>query len=909
MIKQNGLEGKFDADGSLTADFLRSLGENVVEVQQDVQGENSQGKGISAAEAKTDFSLKNGVVHIDTDQEIFEGVEKENVGKVVRDYMKQRFRGTTVEDVGFSKISEREYTYSEDSKRLYNKEPDGYDAKMRASTELDNFIRSAKLIGHEDAKHPKNFNTGGYDRYDVQFVLNGNAFSGEMLVANGEKGRQFYDIVNVKNAPHINEVGKQDPELAGMGSAENAVPYSRASDEQTTPSVGSNTLNNSIPQNPDLSTASGEKASGNYDHRFMSPDLWHREGEVRRELARISQDSGENISVVSRELSDEGSKQYGRLKKAFNTLSEISGGKMQMVVVEKNTKFTGAYAQGDTVYISADAIESGKWGEALIEESTHFTQGTAEHGLLRAFLADDAELLAKIESELTKEGNDYGFTAEDAEAFRASLEGEAESGADDARARRYANEVTAHMSAELLSNEAVIDRLVGQHATLAEKILIKFRQLGRAFAKDKALTERVATAEALYIKAIERRGWQYVDGKIVGASEEELDSDEKIYYNKKQNFERGGVTDGTEQIKQNDIGQAGTDRADAAGDARTQSEAGDGRGVPQEGRNFPKEAYDIRERRRELSQKEKCFAEDSFVAPRAGSVEAEAIGTLTKYNIEAYVVKESVWDRKAPATSKDGRVYIKEGIDETYRGLVASHEATHVMKQLRFQPYMDFIMRTPDMLNIADEYALYIIEETAKHRKLDVFHMDEFQQIALYDEINATVYGHYAAGHVDIYFKEDFNSAFYDFDAYISELDAIHEQFKAANADSKANKQQSNDEIYYSRKSSANQQTTDDSSGDQPKQKSKTKADMLKDNAELREKKRAAEKRAEERDDRAKLGERIGQRVQTLKRKQNRTRNSRPIFILIPQSACRPQRERPRADTLPAQRPYSPRDR
>lgn len=278
MIKQNGLDGAFDADGSLTADFLRSLGENVVDGQVSTQGENgAQRASNDATAAKTDFSLKNGVVHIDTDQEIFEGVEKENVGKVVRDYMKQRFRGTTVDDVGFTKQAEREYTSSRDTQRLYNKNEGRYDAKMRASTELDNFIRSATLIGHEDAKHSKDFNSAGYDRYSVRFVLNDQAFDGEMLVANGNEGRQFYDIVKIK---------------------ESAVPYSRASDEQTTPSVGSNTLNNSIPQNPDLSTASGEKSSGNFDHRFMSPDLWRREGEVRREIAKISEDSGEDISVL-----------------------------------------------------------------------------------------------------------------------------------------------------------------------------------------------------------------------------------------------------------------------------------------------------------------------------------------------------------------------------------------------------------------------------------------------------------------------------------------------------------------------------------------------------------------------------------------------------------------------------------
>ena len=64
-------------------------------------------------------------------------------------------------------------------------------------------------------------------------------------------------------------------------------------------------LDNSIPQNSDMSTASGEKTVGNsefaertpgelpsgnsVDHRYMSPDLWHREGEVASEQKYIKE--------------------------------------------------------------------------------------------------------------------------------------------------------------------------------------------------------------------------------------------------------------------------------------------------------------------------------------------------------------------------------------------------------------------------------------------------------------------------------------------------------------------------------------------------------------------------------------------------------------------------------------------
>lgn len=59
MIKQNKLEGDFDADGFLTPEKLRRLGENVVDGQMDARGENAQGESISR---KKNISQK--ILHI-----------------------------------------------------------------------------------------------------------------------------------------------------------------------------------------------------------------------------------------------------------------------------------------------------------------------------------------------------------------------------------------------------------------------------------------------------------------------------------------------------------------------------------------------------------------------------------------------------------------------------------------------------------------------------------------------------------------------------------------------------------------------------------------------------------------------------------------------------------------------------
>lgn len=154
----------------------------------------------SAAEgSEMRYSIQDGKVVVDTDQHIFDGVERKDYGRIVRAYMRENFRGKEIAGTMFTKTSEKEYTSSEYAKRLLRKKQGTYDAKMRASTELDNMLRISEYIGHEDAKHPHEYNGKGYDRYSVQFEIAGENFSGELLVAIGDNDRRiFYDVVKIK---------------------------------------------------------------------------------------------------------------------------------------------------------------------------------------------------------------------------------------------------------------------------------------------------------------------------------------------------------------------------------------------------------------------------------------------------------------------------------------------------------------------------------------------------------------------------------------------------------------------------------------------------------------------------------------------------------------------------------------
>jgi len=105
------------------------------------------------------------------------------------------------------------------------------------------------------------------------------------------------------------------------------------------------------------------------------------------------------------------------------------------------------------------------------------------------------------------------------------------------------------------------------------------------------------------------------------------------------------------------------------------------------------------------------------------------------------------------------------------------------MEEMKYPPYMDFLSQTPFALDFSSAAAEELLKAVSEHCECDYYDasVDEFQKI--YDELNSTAFGHYAAGdgsnpEYATRFKERIFDAFKNFDSYISELDRIHAQFK-----------------------------------------------------------------------------------------------------------------------------------
>ena len=171
------------------------------------------------------------------------------------------------------------------------------------------------------------------------------------------------------------------------------------------------------------------------------------------------------------------------------------------------------------------------------------------------------------------------------------------------------------------------------------------------------------------------------------------------------------------------------------------------------------------------------YGVNDSVAPARGSVAESESRALSECGIESLVIPDGKWDRKSPAFTRGGKVYMQETIPEEKRGMVAPHETTHAMKQLGYKPYLDFVRRTAEYFDETTVFGDKLVKFVGKHRGFDSLPTNEADRVTFFDELNAIIYGHYASGKMDG-LDGPLHQAFRDFDRYIEELANIHKQFK-----------------------------------------------------------------------------------------------------------------------------------
>ncbi len=165
---------------------------------RETQSEESTGTVEDVRHSIREFNDGTKYVHVDTDQQIFNGLQASEYAKAARNYIRDHFRnkviGTSVRAY-VRRESENEYTLP--AKK--NIPPALYEGKMKAATELDNLLDASVFLTHEydDGRHPDAVR--GWDKYRTIFEVDGRFFEGIVTLKKIQKGDVFYDVTKIRD--------------------------------------------------------------------------------------------------------------------------------------------------------------------------------------------------------------------------------------------------------------------------------------------------------------------------------------------------------------------------------------------------------------------------------------------------------------------------------------------------------------------------------------------------------------------------------------------------------------------------------------------------------------------------------------------------------------------------------------
>jgi N12 class adenine-specific DNA methylase len=481
----------------------------------------------------------------------------------------------------------------------------------------------------------------------------------------------------------------------------------------------------------------------------------------------------------------------GTAYKLLSTYAEATGVDIVLYKSEANAggKFEGAQGRfkwsEDTIYIDINA------GLADIKG----VNDLAKYTMMRTFAHEFTHFVEKWNpiwyNELRKVV--FDTISENGENVDALIAVKMEqTGLDYEKASR---EVVAEAMTDILPDANFVETLANNHKNIFQQLLAKLKEF---LADLRAYFSSIgpnSSREANALKSQVGESVKYVESVVKlfdrVAAEAVENYQMTVATDIETNNTDGGITNVTERAEEGE----GTETVHAGRDSDTKGEKSGAREEAGDRSRVSEEVGEAEAGREEvyagLKDNDDSWLtnRDNHITPAKGSELHKAQQAFAnEYGIECYVIKAAAWQRDALATTHGGKVYVSESIEAEDLTTLVPHEGTHIMKQRGFQPYMEFIERTPDNLNIQADETEDLYNEVAGHRKFDIFDMTEEQRTDFFDEFNSYVYGLYKSGIIE---NPEFDygtvpNAFNDFEAYINELAAIHEQFKKENAPKQA---------------------------------------------------------------------------------------------------------------------------
>lgn len=223
---------------------------------------NTQNQVINKFSIQTD-SNGNKYVKVDTDQHIFEGKTLKEQKEIAKKYILNNFRENGItnnnENILVSRRTANEYTHPK-NKLSYTESK----SKMKASTELDNLIKSSEYLYSktDDGRHK--FAKDGWEYYKTVFEVDGTKFEGIINIAKDGNKKTLYDITKIKKlSPY--STSEKSFSVSLRTTSNNSIPQSKEKGNTTTKySIQKNKNNVGLENNSSsFSLSKSEKLSQN----------------------------------------------------------------------------------------------------------------------------------------------------------------------------------------------------------------------------------------------------------------------------------------------------------------------------------------------------------------------------------------------------------------------------------------------------------------------------------------------------------------------------------------------------------------------------------------------------------------------------------------------------------------------
>ncbi len=233
---------------------------------------------------------------VEVEQDILAGVPAADWVKTVKENLKQKFPdGITVgnNEINIDYQSRQEMTYSRYMQWLYNKDPQLYADKLRATSNSDEILLATTDWVNEGLNHPRKDKITDFARGNVLLRVGGNDYTADVVVGTRKNGSMLmYDILNLQPTSFIAK--ETDAAIA-----ENPSPGTNRS----TASVSRNSIRQNAEKSQDekikFSLAASEEAGGlTVVNNLSEADL--REGLNSGAITLLDDDSEGEVSVVYR---------------------------------------------------------------------------------------------------------------------------------------------------------------------------------------------------------------------------------------------------------------------------------------------------------------------------------------------------------------------------------------------------------------------------------------------------------------------------------------------------------------------------------------------------------------------------------------------------------------------------------